>query len=129
MTDALDGLAAELDALESSVTRRLASLREQLAYLRREAGRAAAIAATEQAATAKASGLHAVAERVAQAHRLTLAALASPSRRRRVVVVRDAAALAMRQAGATLAEIGAVLHRDHSTIVDSLRRASASTGG
>lgn len=54
---------------------------------------------------------------------VSLAELRSPRRFARLTPARQAAAYALRWAGIGLVECGALLHRDHTTIVYSVRQA------
>lgn len=121
--DAIGGAVAEIEHIEASLSRRLVALRGELEVLRRTLTLSAPPdgGATEAADIA---GLPAIAAAIAAEHGLTFSVLVGTARHRRVVRVRHAAALAMRRAGGTLTEIGAVLHKDHSTIANALRRAA-----
>jgi chromosomal replication initiation ATPase DnaA len=66
--------------------------------------------------------------RAAAIHGIPASEIMSPSRRRSTVVARDAAVMEARDAGYSLTEIGAVLRRDHTTIMLAERRARKRAG-
>jgi chromosomal replication initiation ATPase DnaA len=61
-------------------------------------------------------------EWAASKHGVQLSAVLTGSRRRRIVAARDEVIRALYQEGLSRSQIGRVLHRDHSTILHSLRK-------
>ena len=64
-----------------------------------------------------------IARDIANANGMTLDELTAPERNASIVRVRVAAYLALRSAGASYPEIGAVMKRDHTTVLSAVRKA------
>lgn len=61
-------------------------------------------------------------KRIADKHGLPVSDISGPRRLANIVAMRDEVAWELRLLGLSLTSIGAALNRDHTTIVDALRR-------
>jgi chromosomal replication initiation ATPase DnaA len=64
-------------------------------------------------------------EAIAKAHKFTLEDILGPRKFKPLVAVRRKCAVMLREKGHTMAEIGRILRRDHTTIVHALQKSKA----